>query len=602
MSSSSYKDLLKEKVRLLPDQPGVYQYLDKDGTIIYIGKAKNLKKRVSSYFNKSHDNLKTEILVRKIVSINHIVVDSEQDALLLENNLIKKYKPKYNILLKDDKTYPWICISNEPFPRVFVTRNIVKDGSIYYGPYTSSTMVKALVDLIHRIFKLRNCRLKLTEENINASKFNVCLEYHINNCNGPCVGYYDIESYMNDIQRVKKVLNGNLVEVLEYLKQKMIHFSEELSFEEANDYKQKYDLLDNYKSKSTIVSSKIIDVDVFSVDDDENSGYVNFIKVKNGAIIQSYTIEYRKKLNESLKEILERGILDIRQRLFSVAREIIVPFDVELSYDNTKFIVPQIGDKKKLLDLSSRNVKYFKLEKKKSQSLKNPELKTDRLLQVIKKDLQLDSLPRHIECFDNSNIQGHYPVAACVVFKNGKPSKKDYRHFNIKTVEGPNDFASMEEVLFRRYSRLVNEGLSLPDVIIVDGGKGQLSSAVKILKELNIFDKVCVVGLAKRLEEIFYPDDPIPLYLDKKSETLKVIQHLRDEAHRFGITFHRDKRSKGFISSELDQIKGIGPKTKTALFKKFKSVSAIKEASQKELEESIGLAKSRILWDFFHSS
>ncbi|QZE13977.1 excinuclease ABC subunit UvrC [Halosquirtibacter laminarini] len=599
MEDDSYKNSLKDKIKLLPSEPGVYQYFDKAGVIIYIGKAKNLKKRVSSYFNKTHDNLKTEILVRKITSIEHIVVETEQDALLLENNLIKKYKPKYNILLKDDKSYPWICISNESFPRVFLTRNVVKDGSIYFGPYTSTTMVRALIDLIHRIFKLRNCKLKLTKENIDSGKFNVCLEYHIQNCYGPCVGNYSEELYRNDISKVKHILNGNLSEVLEYLKNMMMKLSEEMRFEEANEYKIKFDLLNNYKSKSTIVSSKIKDVDIFTVDEDEKSGYVNFIKVKNGAIIQSYTVEYKKKLDEPLSEILEKGIVDIRQKFFSVSREILVPFALDIQFDEVKIIIPQIGDKKKLLELSSRNAKYFKLEKKKARSLKNPELKVDRLMEKMMKDLNLKVYPRHIECFDNSNIQGHYPVAACVVFKNGKPSKKDYRHFNIKTVEGPNDFASMEEIVHRRYSRLVKENLPLPDVIVIDGGKGQLGAAVKILRELNILHKICVIGLAKRLEEIFFPGDPIPLYLDKKSETLKVIQHLRDEAHRFGITFHRNQRSKGFLNSELDEITGIGPKTKSTLLTNFKSVQAIKDASLDALQTVVGKSKGTIVYDFF---
>ncbi|QZT36020.1 excinuclease ABC subunit UvrC [Halosquirtibacter xylanolyticus] len=600
MVDPSYKNQLKDKIKLLPSEPGVYQYFDKDGTIIYIGKAKNLKKRVSSYFNKSHDNLKTEILVRKIYSLQHIVVETEEDALLLENNLIKKYKPKYNILLKDDKSYPWICVSNENFPRVFITRNVIKDGSIYYGPYTSTSMVRALIDLIHQIFKLRNCKFKLTKENIESGKFDICLEYHIKNCKGPCEGYYSEDDYNLDIQRVKHILSGNLGEVLEYLRDTMIKLSEELRFEEANDFKQKFELLNNYKSKSTIVSAKIKDIDVFTVDMDDKSGYVNFIKVKNGAIIQSYTLEYKKKLDESLEEILEKGIIDIRQRFFSVSREILIPFEIGFSLEGVKFIVPQIGDKKKLLDLSNRNVKYYKLEQKKVRSLKNPEIKSDLLLEKIKKDLQLNKLPRHIECFDNSNIQGHYPVAACVVFKNGKPSKKDYRHFNIKTVEGPNDFASMEEIIYRRYHRLINDNLPLPDVIVIDGGKGQLSAAVKILRELEIINKVCVIGLAKRLEEIFFPGDPIPLYLDKKSETLRVIQHLRDEAHRFGITFHRNQRSKGFISSELDSISGVGPKTKEALLTHFRSVAAIKSASQDQLQQLIGNNKGQLVFDHFN--
>ncbi|MDC1105700.1 excinuclease ABC subunit UvrC [Prolixibacteraceae bacterium] len=600
MSDPSHKNQIKDKIKLLPNEPGVYQYFDKHNTIIYIGKAKNLKKRVSSYFNKSHDNLKTEILVRKIYSIQHIVVETEEDALLLENNLIKKYKPKYNILLKDDKTYPWICVSNENFPRVFLTRNVVKDGSIYYGPYTSTSMVRALLDLIHRIFKLRSCRLKLTKDNIDDGKFKICLEYHINNCYGPCEGYYSEENYNQDIQRVKHILNGNLGEVLEYLQSTMIKLSIELRFEEANEFKQKFNLLNNYKSRSTVVSSKIKDVDVFSVDADEKSGYVNFIKVKNGAIIQSYTSEYRKKLDESLEEIIEKGIIDIRQRFFSLAREILIPIEIDLSLENVKFIIPQIGDKKKLLDLSNRNVKYYKLEQKKARSLKNPEIKTDRLLEKIRKDLQLRVLPRHIECFDNSNIQGHYAVAACVVFKNGKPSKKEYRHFNIKTVEGPNDFASMEEIIYRRYHRLIQEDQPLPDVIVIDGGKGQLSAAVKILRDLEIINKVCVIGLAKRLEEIFFPGDPIPLYLDKKSETLRVIQHLRDEAHRFGISFHRNQRSKGFISSELDGITGVGPKTKEALLSHFKSVNAIKSASLDHIQDVIGNVKGKLIFRYFN--
>lgn len=599
-SVNSNIDYLKSLVAVLPNKPGIYQYFDDTNNVIYIGKAKDLKKRVSSYFTKNHDHRKTAMLVRNIRNIKHMVVESEQDALLLENNLIKKYKPRYNIQLKDDKSFPWICVKNEPFPRVFKTRNLIRDGSRYFGPYTSVYTVNTLLDLFKGEYKLRTCNYLLTEENIKSKKYKVCLEYHIGNCNGPCEGYYKAQEYDNDIKDITDILKGNVTGVIRQLKARMEELSGEMKFEDAFKMKQKHDSLARYQSRSTIVSPTITDVDVFTIEEDSKFAFVNYIKVIKGSIIQTFTLEIKKGLEESRQELLMSAIVEIRQKIFSNAKEILVPVKLESVFDGIRFRVPVKGEKKALLDLSQRNAKYYRLEKEKHAVLKNPKIREDRILNTIKKDLQLADLPKHIECFDNSNFQGDSPVAACVVFRFAKPFKKDYRHFNIKTVEGPNDFASMEEVVYRRYSRMVLEETPLPQLIVIDGGKGQLSSAVNALEKLKLRGKITIIGIAKKLEEIYFPDDPVPIYLNKNSETLKVIQHLRDEAHRFGISFHRDKRSKKFISSELGNIKGIGEKTMQKLIGDFKSVKIIKTKNLVQLEESVGLAKAKIVYQYFH--
>ncbi len=585
---------------MLPNKPGIYQYLDQSNTIIYIGKAKNLRKRVSSYFTKNHDHRKTALLVRNIADIKHMVVESEQDALLLENNLIKKYQPRYNIRLKDDKSYPWICIKNEPFPRVFKTRNLVRDGSKYFGPYTSIYTVRTLLELFKSEYKLRTCNYNLSPENISSGKYKVCLEYHIGNCKGPCEGHVSVEKYDQGIADITDILKGNISGVIKHLEGMMTEMSENLNFEEAAAIKENYDSLKRYQSRSTVVSPVITDVDVYSIDEDENFAFINYLKIIKGAIIQTFTLEIKKGLDENTEELLLAGIIEIRQKIFSNAREILVPFKLENVIENVTFRIPQRGEKKQLLDLSKRNAKYFRLEKDKQAVLKNPNIRTDRILNTIKKDLQLKELPERIECFDNSNLQGTNPVAACVVFKNAKPAKKEYRHFNIKTVEGPNDFASMEEVVYRRYKRLKEENKPLPNLIVVDGGKGQLSATMKAMDNLELRGRITVIGIAKRLEEIYFPGDSVPIYINKNSETLKVIQHLRDEAHRFGITFHRDKRSKAFITSELGDINGVGAKTTEKLLKDFKSVKQIKLQKLNVLEASIGKAKARVVYDYFH--
>jgi len=592
-------DHLKTLISVLPNKPGIYQYFDQSNTIIYIGKAKNLRKRVSSYFTKNHDHRKTALLVRNIVDIKHMVVESEQDALLLENNLIKKYQPRYNIRLKDDKSYPWICIKNEPFPRVFKTRDLVRDGSKYFGPYTSIYTVRTLLDLFKSEYKLRTCNYNLSPENITSGKYKVCLEYHIGNCKGPCEGHVSVEKYDQGIADITDILKGNISGVIKHLEGMMAEMAENLNFEEAAAIKEKYDSLKRYQSRSTVVSPVITDVDVYSIEEDENFAFINYLKIIKGAIIQTFTLEIKKGLDENKEELLLAGIIEIRQKIFSNAREILVPFKLENVIENVTFKVPQRGEKKQLLDLSMRNAKYFRLEKDKQAVLKNPKIRTDRILNTIKKDLQLKELPERIECFDNSNLQGTNPVAACVVFKNAKPAKKEYRHFNIKTVEGPNDFASMEEVVYRRYKRLKEENKPLPNLIVVDGGKGQLSATMKAMEKLELRGKITVIGIAKRLEEIYFPGDSVPLYINKNSETLKVIQHLRDEAHRFGITFHRDKRSKAFITSELGNIDGVGEKTTEKLLKDFKSVKQIKLQKLDALEASIGKAKAKVVYDYF---
>ncbi len=598
---SSRNKILTQIIKTLPANPGIYRFLNKDGKVIYVGKAKNLKKRVSSYFGKEQLG-KVRVLVSKIEDIKHIVVDTELDALLLENNLIKKYQPRYNVMLKDDKTFPWICVKNEPFPRVFSTRHVLRDGSAYFGPYASVKMMKTLLDLIRNLYQLRTCRLNLKKENIEKKKFRVCLEYHIGNCKGPCAGLQAEEDYNNAISEIKEILKGNIHSVIRQLKVLMTRYADALEFEKAQVVKEKIEILERYQSKSVVVNPKIENADVFSIVSDEKSGYVNYFRVVNGAIVQSHTVELKKKLDETDKELLALAIVDFRERFESKAPEIIVPFKTGLALPDTKFTVPKIGDKKHLLELSERNAGYFKLEKEKQLELVDPERHTNRIMVRMMKDLRMKVEPRHIECFDNSNIQGDYPVAAMVCFKNGKPSKKDYRRFNIKTVDGPNDFASMEEVIFRRYKRLLDEDKPLPQLIIVDGGKGQLSAALKSLEKLKLRGKISIIGIAKRLEEIYYPGDSLPLYLDKKSETLKIIQHLRDEAHRFGITHHRNKRSKDAVKSVLTEIDGIGYSYAQKLLWKFKSVKKIKSASLKELQETIGKSKGKIVYDFFKSN
>lgn len=597
MMDSNLSSILKT----LPNNPGVYQYYDKDGTIIYIGKAKNLKKRVLSYFNKETSLTgKVRLLVSKIADIRWIVVDSESDALLLENNLIKEYQPRYNIMLKDDKTYPWICIKKEPFPRVFPTRNLIKDGSEYFGPYASVKMMHTLLDLIRQLYPLRNCNLNLSQPNIQSGKFKVCLEYHIGNCQGPCEGYQSEEDYLQTIQGIRSIIKGNIGMVKNQLVALMKQYAEEFAFEKAHILKEKIELLDRYQSKSLVVNPSINNVDVFSIIEDEHSAYVNFVKVASGAIIQSHTVEIKKKLDETTEELLTAAISDLHPRFSSGAKEIILPLMPDFRLPDINYTVPKIGDKKQLLELSERNAKYYQLDKQKQKELVDPERRTNRLLETIRKDLNLSQLPLHMECFDNSNTQGTFPVAALVVFRHAKPEKKDYRHFNIKTVEGPNDFASMEEVVYRRYSRMLAEGQSLPQLVIVDGGKGQLSSAMTSIEKLKLQHKIQLIGIAKRLEELYFPGDPTPLHLDKKSETLKVIQQMRDEAHRFGITHHRKLREKGTIKTSLSEIEGIGPATAQALLRKFKSVKNIKLTPLHELEAEVGKAKANLVFKHFH--
>lgn len=588
------------QIKTLPTSPGIYQYYDKDEKLLYVGKAKNLKKRVQSYFNKVQDNGRIRTLVKKIVSIKHIVVATETDALLLENNLIKKYQPRYNVMLKDDKTYPWICIKNERFPRVFPTRRVIKDGSEYFGPYTSMKTVKTLLDLIKSLYKLRTCNYDLSKEKVGAGKFKVCLEFHLGNCKGACENRQSETQYHKHIEHIRQIVKGDFKSSLEQFRDQMKTHAEAMEYEEAQLIKEKLDVLENYQSKSTVVNPNINNVDVFSIISDEGYGYVNFLQIAHGAIIRSHTLELKKRLDETDQELLELGITEIRQRFDSHCKELYVPMPLALGND-LKITVPKLGDKKRILELSERNAKYFRMERFKQTKIVDPDRHTNRIMAQMKVDLRLSHEPRHIECFDNSNIQGTNPVAACVVFKNGKASKKDYRKFNIKTVEGPDDFASMEEVVFRRYKRLLNEEEPLPQLIIVDGGKGQLSSGVKALEALDLRGKIAIVGIAKRLEEIYYPGDSIPLYLDKKSETLKIIQQLRNEAHRFGITFHRNKRSNAALGTELSTITGIGEKTSVTLLKHFRSVSKIKVASKKSLAEIVGNAKAQIVYNHYNS-
>ncbi len=585
-------------VKKLPSNPGVYQFFDKDDKIIYVGKAKNLKKRVSSYFLKTHDNRKTEVLVRQIEKIRHIIVDNEEDALLLENNLIKQFQPKYNILLKDDKSFPWICIKNEPFPRIFYTRKKVKDGSTYYGPYTSVYMARTILEVIKQLFQIRNCNLNLSEVNIAGRKFKKCLEFQIGNCKAPCELLYSRQNYDLDIQNAKAILSGTITPVFNYLKDAMQKASEKYDFERANEYKSKIQVLDNYRSKSLVCSASMTNMDVFSYHEDDRNAFVNYFRLVDGSIVTSYLLEVKKKLNESKDEILSFCIVEIRKICNSKSTEIILPFVIDVDFINLKISVPQIGEKKKILELCERNGRLFMLERAKNESAKSPVLKKQRVLERMKQDLRLTVLPRRIECFDNSNISGDFPVSSCVVFKDGQPLKSQYRHFNIKSVEGPNDFASMEEVVERRYSRQLAEGNQLPDLIVIDGGKGQLSSAFSVLSKLGIEQKVTLIGIAKRLEELYFPNDPIPIYLDKKSETLKVLQHLRDEAHRFGITFHRLKRSENFTNSALLGIPGVGNKTVEKLLIHFKSVLNISTAKMTELERIVGKDKASKVLDY----
>lgn len=585
----------------MPSEPGVYRYYDKKGEILYVGKAKNLKNRVLSYFNKSQIGYKTRMMVSKIVRLETTVVNSEYDALLLENNLIKEYQPFYNILLKDDKSYPWICIKKEPFPRIFLTRNVIKDGSEYYGPYAKVKQAKTLIEVIKNIYKLRTCSLNLAPEKIKEGKYKVCLEYHIKNCAGPCEELESEEEYTQKLNAIRGIIKGEFKAAREYLEAEMYNYAAKLEFENAQQSKEKLQVLENYQTHTTIVSSNINDVDVFGIISDEAAAYVNYFKIKNGSIIQSYTTEIKKMLDETDEEILEEALIEIRNKFNSTSTEIFLPFHLNIEIPHVKLIVPKLGDKKRIVELSEKNAMEYRVEKLKQVQIVDPERHTNRIMAEMKKLLRLPEEPRHIEGFDNSNIQGTNPVSACVVFKDGKPSKADYRIFHVKTVEGPNDFATMEEVIYRRYSRLLDEGEPLPQLILIDGGKGQLSSAVKSLKLLGLYGKISIIGIAKRLEEIFFPEDPVPLYLDKKSETLKVLQRVRDESHRFGVKHHRTRRKNSTIKSELEEIPGVGEKTIQQLLSKLKSVKRIKEASLETLEEILGKSKAKAVWEHFNS-
>ena len=592
---------LELQLKTLPSEPGVYRYYDKKGEILYVGKAKNLKNRVLSYFNKSQIGYKTRMMVSKIVRLETTVVNSEYDALLLENNLIKEYQPFYNILLKDDKSYPWICIKKEPFPRIFLTRNVIKDGSEYYGPYAKVKQAKTLIEVIKNIYKLRTCSLNLAPEKIKEGKYKVCLEYHIKNCSGPCEGLESEEEYAQKLNAIRGIIKVEFKVAMEYLEAEMYNYAAKLEFENAQQSKEKLQILENYQTHTTIVSSNINDVDVFGIISDEAAAYVNYFKIKNGSIIQSYTTEIKKMLDETDEEILEEALIEIRNKFNSTSTEIFLPFHLNIEIPHVKLIVPKLGDKKRIVELSEKNAMEYRVEKLKQVQIVDPERHTNRIMAEMKKLLRLPEEPRHIEGFDNSNIQGTNPVSACVVFKDGKPSKVDYRIFHVKTVEGPNDFATMEEVIYRRYSRLLDEGEPLPQLILIDGGKGQLSSAVKSLKLLGLYGKISIIGIAKRLEEIFFPEDPVPLYLDKKSETLKVLQRVRDESHRFGVKHHRTRRKNSTIKSELEEIPGVGEKTIQQLLSKLKSVKRIKEASLETLEEILGKSKAKAVWEHFNS-
>jgi len=594
------EDHIENLVRALPHNPGIYKYLDKSGKVIYVGKARNLKKRVTSYFVKNHQSYKTSLLVKNIHNIEYVVVDSENDALLLENILIKKLQPKYNVLLKDDKTYPWLCIKNERFPRIIYTRQKLNDGSEYFGPFTSVYTIKTLLSLIRQLYPLRTCSLSLSDENVKLGKFKVCLEYHIGNCLAPCENKLDETTYNLWVSGIRKIFNGDLHLVQRYLTDLMKKYASELKFEDAAKTKEKVEIIENYRSKSTIVNTNISNTEVYGFAKDLNSVFVNYLRVQNGSVIGAHSIEIKKRIDESDEDMLLYAIVEIRNLMKSTARHLILPFKTEFEIEGTKHEYPKKGDKFKVLELAQRNANFFMLERHKQVENKNPERHAIRKMETLQSDLHLSEMPIHIECFDNSNIQGTNPVAACVVFKNARPSKADYRHFNIKTVQGPDDFASMAEVVLRRYKRMLEENQQLPQLIIVDGGKGQLSAAVESLEKLDLIGKIAIIGIAKRLEEIYFPGDSVPLYLDKNSESLKLIQQARDEAHRFGISFHRDKRSASFAGSELDNINGIGDKTKEVLLTKYKSVSKIKTLSLDELTKSVGKAKALVLFDYFN--
>lgn len=583
----------------MPDSPGVYTYYDAEGKVIYVGKAKNLKRRVSSYFNRTHDCLRTNLLVRAIADMSYIVVPTEQDALNLENSMIKEFKPRYNVLLKDDKSYPWIVVTNELYPRVFLTRHYIKDGSRYYGPYTNAQVARTVLDLIGELYPIRTCRLPITPDYLAKEKGRLCLQYHIKKCRGCCTGEISVEEYNGYIERIKQILRGETHELLEYLRDDMARLASELKFEEAQAVKERYQLIERYQARSVIVSQTVNDVDVFAIDDDDRDVYINYMHVRRGAVVRSVTLRYKRSLDESQSQLLAYALDEIKQSLGLVYDEVIVPVVPEVEMDGVTFTIPRRGDKAKLLEVSQKNARQAKIDALKHMEKVNPEQRTERLLERMKADFRLNVLPTHIECFDNSNIQGTNPVASCVVFRNGKPSKRDYRHFNIKTVVGPDDFASMKEVLTRRYTRLMQEGEELPQLVVVDGGKGQLSAAVEALEAIGLRGTIALAGIAKRLEEIYFPGDSVPLYIDKNSETLKVVQHMRDEAHRFGITFHRDKRSKSQIVSELDSIKGVGPKTAEALLRHFKSVKRIRQASLDEIAAVVGAAKARVITEGF---
>lgn len=586
---------LKDKISLLPDSPGVYMYYDKEGNIIYIGKAKKLHRRVMSYFNRVHPIVRTNILVRNIYDLKYIVVSTEEDALHLENSLIKEHKPRYNVLLKDDKSYPWICVTNELYPRIFLTRQLMKNGARYYGPYSNVQVARTVLSLIRDIYPIRTCAYAITKDIIDRKKLKVCLQYHIKNCLGCCIGEISPEKYGGFISGIKQILSGNTQHLCDLLLDEMEQLSSEMKFEEAQAVKEKYQLVEKYKAKSVIVSAQITDVNVFSFVRDEDSAFINYMHVKNGSIVQSLTYEYKSRLGENDGELLSYAIAEIHDRFGNKTKEAIVPFMPDAEFSNVQFIIPQKGDKKKLLDVSTQNARQYMVDKLKQSEKLNPDQRLMRTLSTIQKDFRLQELPVHIECFDNSNIQGTNPVASCVVFKNAKPSKRDYRHFNIKTVEGPDDFASMSEVIFRRYKRLIDEEQELPQLIVVDGGKGQLSAALSSLEALGLRGRIAIVGIAKRLEEIYFPGDSIPLYIDKNSESLKVIQNMRDEAHRFGITHHRNRRSKGQVHSILDDIPGIGEKTRETLLKHFKSLKRIKAASLDDISAVVGKAKAQVI-------
>ena len=591
---------LELQLKILPSDPGVYRYYDKKGGLLYVGKAKNLKKRVSSYFNKNQVGYRTRLMVSKIERIETTVVNSEYDALLLENNLIKEHQPFYNILLKDDKSYPWICIKKEPFPRIFLTRNLVKDGSEYYGPYAKVRQAKALIDVIKNLYKLRTCNLNLSQGKINEGKYKVCLEYHIKNCEGACEGLETEENYTEKIDAIRGIIKGDFRKAKQYLEEEMYRYAGKLEFENAQMSKEKLQILENYQTHTTIINPNIDDVDVFGMVSDDETAYVNYFKIKNGSIVQSYTTEVRKMLEESDEEILEEVLIEIRRKFDSRSVEIFLPFHLNIEIPSVKLIVPKVGDKKRIVELSEKNANEYRIEKLKQVQILDPERHTDRIMAEMKRILHLPEEPRHIEGFDNSNIQGTNPVSACVVFKNGKPSKEDYRIFHPKSVEGPNDFATMEEVIYRRYKRILDEGAPLPQLILIDGGKGQLSSAIKTLKLLGLYGKISIISIAEKLEEIFFPNDSIPLYLDKKSETLKILQRVRDEAHRFGVKHHRTRRKNSALKSELEEIPGVGKKTIELLLSKLKSVKRVREASLETLEEILGKSKGKIVWGYFH--